>query len=240
MAEAGGSDPAVPGGDLDLRLDRIEAAVAAGDTDLRTLGFWRIVALVKADRIMVDRYADRLGSIDATAFRRAVRPRFPVWVGNAALFVGAAVGGVLIGIAGKIEDEVWKGLLVILAGLDWAVAVHCPTHWLFGRFIDVRFSAYVLRGVPPYPGLKTDYATYLRADPGSRAWMHASGAIATKLAPFLALIFVPIVEAPAWAAIVLAGVGVLQIITDVAFSTKKSDWKRFSRERRVALARRDV
>jgi hypothetical protein len=238
MAEAGTSVPVVPGLDLDVRLDRIEAAVEAGNTDLRALGFWRIVAVVKADRILIDRYADRIGRIDTTAFRRAVRPRFPVWLGNTVLFVGAVIGVVLIGVASMIEDEVWKGILVILAGLDWTVAVHCPTHWLFGRFVDVRFTDYVFRGVPPYPGLKTDYATYIRADPGSRAWMHASGAIATKLAPFVALIFVPVVGAPVWAAVVLVGVGVIQVVTDAVYSTKKSDWKRFSRERRVARARR--
>ena len=167
-----------------------------------------------------------------------MRFRVPVWLGNGVLVTAAVVGGVLIGIAGTVDSETWKGLLVIAAGLDWAVAVHSPTHWLVGLFIGVRFTDYFFGGPPPpRPGLKSDYATYLGADPASRAWMHASGAIATKLAPFVASIFVPVVGAPWWSAAVLILVGLGQIVTDVRFSTKSGDWKKFLRERRVAKAR---
>ncbi len=241
MAEAGATGGAPVDGDLDAGLSRIEAAVDAGETDLRALGFWRLVGRVKADRILIDRYADRIGRVDTAAFRRAVRPRFPVWFGNAALLVGIVVGGVLIGLAGAIEAPTWKGALVVAAGVDWAVALHSPTHWIFGWFIGIRFTDYFFGGPPPpRPGLKSDYASYLRADPGSRAWMHASGAIATKLAPFLALIFVPLVDAPGWSAVALVVIGAVQIFSDVWFSTASSDWKRFARERRIARARADV
>jgi hypothetical protein len=105
--------------------------------------------------------------------------------------------------------------------------------------VGIRFTDYFLGGPPPpRPGLKSDYATYLRADPDSRAWMHASGAIATKLAPFVALAFWPGSNAPWWAAAALAAIGVLQIVTDVAFSTRSSDWKKFRREKAIARARR--
>ena len=54
------------------------------------------------------------------------------------------------------------------------------TGW-WGAWSSIRFTDYFVGGPPPpRPGLKTDYATYLRADPGSRAWLHASGAIATQ------------------------------------------------------------
>ena len=43
--------------------------------------------------------------------------------------------------------------------------------------VGIRWTDYFLGGPPPpRPGLKSDYGTYLRADPDSRAWMHASGA----------------------------------------------------------------
>ncbi|HVF08553.1 MAG TPA: hypothetical protein VNC60_08260, partial [Actinomycetota bacterium] len=87
------------------------------------------------------------------------------------------------------------------------------------------------------PGLKSDYATYLRADPDSRAWMHASGAVATKLAPFVALGFWPASNAPWWSAGALVAVGALQIVTDVALSTTSSDWKKFLREKAIARQR---
>ena len=90
-------------------------------------------------------------------------------------------------------------------------------------------------GNPPNPyGIKTDYATYLRVDPAKRAWFHASGAIATKVAPFVAVVVSPATNAPAWAVLLMGAYGVGQIATDVAFSVKSSDWKRFRRERAVA------
>ena len=67
-----------------------------------------------------------------------------------------------------------------------------------------------------------------------RAWFHASGAIASKLAPFVAVALAPATNAPAWAVLAAAAFGVLQIVIDVLFSTKSSDWKRFRRERGVA------
>ncbi len=71
-----------------------------------------------------------------------------------------------------------------------------------------------------------------------RAWFHASGAIATKIAPFVAVALSPATNAPGWAVLVLAAYGVFQIVTDVLFSTKASDWKRFSRERAIARSTR--
>ena len=74
----------------------------------------------------------------------------------------------------------------------WTVSLHSPTHWAVGRAIGIDFTDYFIGGPPPpRPGLKSDYATYLRADPDSRAWMHASGAIMTKVAPLFALAFWP-------------------------------------------------
>ena len=61
----------------------------------------------------------------------------------------------------------------------------------------MRFTDYFMGGPPPpRPGLKMDLGTYLRADPRARAWMHASGAIATKIAPFAVLAFWPGIGRP--------------------------------------------
>jgi hypothetical protein len=100
-----------------------------------------------------------------------------------------------------------------------------------------RFLCYFVGDAfPPRPGLKTDYTTYLRASPGQRAWMHASGALATKAAPFAALAFWPSSGAPAWSAWAVLALGVLQIATDVLISRTSSDWKKVLRERRIARA----
>ncbi|MEO8476826.1 MAG: hypothetical protein ABI572_07210 [Actinomycetota bacterium] len=224
--------------DLKVSLDRIEAAVSSGDTDLRTLGFWRVVARVKPDRMLVDEHADQIGRIDTAAFRSGVKFRIPVWAGNLILTVGTVVGGVAAWLAYNWTSPLWKGLALVAAGAIWAVTVHSPAHWLVGRAIGLRFTDYFLGGPPPpRPGLKTAYATYLRADPSSRAWMHASGAIATKLAPFVALALWPGSGAPWWSALGLLALGVVQIVTDVVLSTKSSDWKKFAREKAVARSR---
>jgi hypothetical protein len=216
-------------------LDRIEAAVAAGETDLGPLGFWRVVARVKRDPALIETQADRIGRIDTAAFRARVRLRVPVWVGNLLLVAGIAAGGVAVWVAFAADGAVVKGLALIVAAGLWSVCVHGPAHWAVGRAMGIRFTDYFLGGPPPpRPGLKTDYATYLRVAPGRRAWFHASGAIATKLAPFVALAFWPASGAPGWSAIVLLALGVLQIVTDVTLSVRSSDWKKFRRERAVA------
>lgn len=222
--------------DLKAELGRIEAAVAAGNTDLGPLGFWRIVAAVKRDPALVHEHADRIGRIDTAAFRAHVKLRVPVLVGNLLLLGVIAVGVVAIVVAGRVEGT-WAGLWLLAAGGAWSLGVHSPAHCVFGRLAGIRFTDYFLGGPPPpRPGVKTDYATYLRAEPSLRAWFHASGAIATKLAPFVAVALAAATNAPAWAVLAMAAYGVLQIVTDVLFSTKTSDWKKFRRERAIAKA----
>ncbi len=216
-------------------FDRIEAAVDAGETDLGRLGFWRLLARVKADPALSAHWAEQAGRIDRKAFEARFSVRFPVWFGNLVLLLGVAAGVVAIGIALATDDEVLAGLALIFAALDWSVALHGLGHWSVGRLVRMRFLAYVFRHlVPPVPGLKVDYASYLGTSPGARAWMHASGAIASKLAPFVVLAFWAASPAPAWTAWAIAGYGALLILIDVFISTRKSDWKRVRRELRVA------
>ena len=221
--------------DYPAEFDRIEAAVDAGQTDLRELGFWRLLARVKADPALATHWADQAGRIDRKAFEARVHPRFPVWVGNLVLLLEAVAGAFAVGVALEASSETVAGLALVFAGGAWTVAFHSPAHWLIGRMVGIGFTSYFLGGpFPRRPGLKIDYATYLRATPTARAWMHASGAVATKLAPFVALAFWPATDAPVWAALALVALGVLLIVTDVVFSTKSSDWKKVKRERRIA------
>jgi hypothetical protein len=165
-----------------------------------------------------------------------------VWLGNLVLLVGTLIGAGAIVVALVAADPtladshpVVAGLALVVAAVAWSISVHCLAHWVVGRLVGIGFLCYFLGGpFPPRPGLKTDYATYLRAPPAGRAWMHASGALATKVAPFVALAFWWASDAPAWAAWIVAAFGVLQIVTDVLFSTKSSDWKKVKRERAIA------
>jgi hypothetical protein len=216
---------------------RIEKAVAEGETDLRALGFWRLVSKVKRDPVLSSHWADAAGRIDRAAFESRIRLRLPVWLGNAALIGATAAGAVAVVIAAQTTSDLAAGLALIFAAADWSASVHGLAHWLAGRAARIRFTSYFFdRLFPPVPGLKTDYATYLRASPEARAWMHASGAIASKVAPLVALAFWPATVAPAWAAWAIAAYALLLVVTDVVYSVRYSDWKKVRRELLVARA----
>lgn len=241
--EAGGS----PSRGLGAELDRIEAAVDAGDTGLGRLGFWRLVGLIKRDDALIDRYAEQAGRIDAKGFDARFPHGVPLWLGNALLAASVAVGviaawaAILFAIDTSSEARTEVGVALLVAALAWMVGLHSSTHYVVGRLVGIRFRRYFFAfPPPPLPGLKTDYATYLRATPTGRVWMHASGAVATKVAPFLALALAPATGAPGWAVVALLALGLLQIGTDVLFSTKASDWKKVRRELEVGRARRRV
>ncbi len=223
--------------DIHADLRRIEEAVIAGQTDLAALGFWPVVAAIKRDQVLVAAHADQVGRIDTAVFRARVRLRVPVVAGTVVL-VGVIAAGVVAIVAAARLDGVPAGVALLVAGGAWSVGVHSPVHQVVGWLAGIRFTDYFLGGPPPpRPGLKTDYATYLRAEPAMRAWFHASGAIATKVAPFAAVAIAPLTNAPGWAIVLMAAFGVLQIVTDVLFSVKTSDWKRFRRERAIAQGR---
>ncbi|HEX6399806.1 MAG TPA: hypothetical protein VF108_04970, partial [Actinomycetota bacterium] len=77
---------------LGAELDRIEAAVDGGETDLRRLGFWRVVGLIKRDDEAIERHADQVGRIDAKAVRAAPLIRLPLWFGLILMLAAVAVG----------------------------------------------------------------------------------------------------------------------------------------------------
>jgi hypothetical protein len=192
---------------------------------------------VKVEHRLAHHWAEDAGSIDRKAFELAVRPRFPIWFGNAVLLGGMAVGAGAIVLAVRSSDATVSGVALVASAGILSVSSHDLAHWAVGRLAGIRFTSYFFSGpFPPRPGIKTDYATYLRASPEERVLMHASGAIASKLAPFVSLAFWRASNAPAWAAWAILAIGIGQIVTDVLFSTKSSDWKKVRRERSVRRA----
>ena len=234
-------------GGIGAQLDLIEEAVDGGERDLRKLGFWRIVGLIKRDDELIERYAEQVGRIDAKAFRAWAPVRVPVWLGHLLLAVGFAIGVAAFALAAANGDRGSAGYDATLTGIGllvatgaWDVALHSPAHLLVGLAFGIRPTGYFLKGATAPPGLKVDYASYLRASPARRAWMHASGAIASKLVPFLvlALVLVTGIDAPPWAIVALWVIAIGQLVTDLLISTRKSDWKKVRREIAVARARR--
>jgi hypothetical protein len=108
---------------------------------------------------------------------------------------------------------------------------HGLGHTVVGSIGGITFYAWFVGRGRPQPGVKTNYATYLWATPRARAWMHASGAIVTRAIPFLLIPIALLLPAvPGWVPIVLLALGIIQVATDLAWSTKSSDWAKFSRE----------
>jgi hypothetical protein len=242
-------DDSLPIVEFQDEFARIEREVDGGNTDLAALGFWGLVRKVKQEPRLAEHWADVVGRIDRKVFEGRVRPSFPVWFGNGVLMVGTAVLVAVVEVVairlaeGSSEaGDTWAGILAVAAAGGLSATAHDLAHWLVGRAVGIRFTRYYLDGpLRIQPGLKIDYASYLRAAPGERAAMHAAGAVASKLAPFavFAGVYLPHVDRnfelfPEWSLWAILAIGVGQILTDIVWSTRKSDWRRVRRERGVA------
>ena len=221
--------------DMERILGACEAALSRpGKSDLRALGFWKAVSAAKRDPKVAAQYARRIGNIDRDAFLRATPFAFPISVGIA--LEAAATAATLIALAIAPRLPVLGSELVYIGGTAVLIAsLHSLTHWVVGRAMGMRFThAFSQPPLKPQPGFKLDYATYLRVPARSRAWMHASGAITSKVVPFAVAAWAAANNAPGWCLLVLLAIGVGQLITDATLSTRLSDWKRFRREMRFA------
>jgi hypothetical protein len=210
-----------------------EEAVKEGDP-LGPTGFWKAVAAVKADPAMIEAHADRIGVIDSTAFRSWAPMTVPLWIGNLVMAGGALLGLALITWAYTLQGNA-AAVSFLLGFGALLVTTHSLGHLVVGTLLGIRFTRWFIGTIGrPQPGVKLDYASYLRAPAQSRAWMHASGAIVTKLVPFALLGAALASAVPAWVVWMLVVVGIGQILTDVLWSTKASDWKKYRREMRFA------
>lgn len=218
---------------VERALTDAERAVLAR-RPLAGTGFWRAVDEVRRNPELADRLADRIAAIDRRAFENAKKLRVPAWLGTLTLAAATTAGIAAVAAAARVEG--FLRTLVFLGGfavLD--VSTHSLAHWAVGRLVGIRFTHYFLGGPPPpRPGVKVDYATYLRTPPRRRAAMHAAGAVVTKLVPFVLIPVSLAIQVEGWAVILLAVVGVGQVATDILFSTKTSDWKKVRRELRAA------
>lgn len=211
-----------------------ETALARGE-GLSGTGFWKAVARVKSEPDMVDRYADRIAAVDRAAFERWALLKVPIGIGTTLAIIATIVGLGLIGGSYYTEGEMVTVLLFYAGFGVLLVTTHGLGHLLVGRMVGIRFTHWFIGTIArPQPGVKVDYASYLRTPPTARAWMHASGALATKAVPFLLLGAIFAAGLPAWAIWLLVAIGVVMISTDILWSTKSSDWMKFKRERSFA------
>ena len=214
-------------------LDAAEKAVSAG-SPLAPTGFWKAVAAVKRDQTLVEAYADRIARIDRASFKTWALVTVPLWLGNVLMIGGTLVGLALVARAYYLEGT-GAGLVFLVGFGIVLVTTHGLGHLAVGSLMGMRFTHWFIGTLSrPQPGVKLDYATYLRAPAVSRAWMHASGAIVTKTVPFVFLGAALAADLPAWVVWALVVIGLAQIGTDLVWSTKASDWKKFRREMNLA------
>ena len=221
--------------DIESSLANCESELAAGRApNVKTHGFWRSVAAIKKRPELVARYADRVARIDRAVFVDRVKLRFPAMLGVALLSLGCVVGLLILWFAPGLDHPLRE--LAVLVGMGaLLVCTHNLAHFVVGTIAGIRFTDWFM-DLPkrPQPGLKIEYGSYLRAPARSRAWMHAAGAIVTKVVPFAVLLYALAVGCDLWAIAVLLALGIVQIVTDLAWSVKASDWKKFRREMKLA------
>jgi len=218
---------------IEESLAKAEKALDSG-SGLSGTGFWGAVTTVKRNPELAERYADRIALIDERAHRRWALLIIPLRLGNVLAWIAFLIGLALVWWAYELSGT--GALVAFFAGMGFLLAAtHGLGHLVVGRLLGMRFSYwFVGEVVRPQPGVKIDYATYLRTPPRRRAWMHASGALATKTVPFLLIGAAVAADLPGWVPWALAGLGSAMIIIDVLWSTQASDWKRFRREMEFA------
>lgn len=214
---------------LESILARAEEKVGGGG-GLEGTGFWSAVEKVKRSPELADRYGARIASIDERAFRNWAMMIVPIVPGTVLAIAITILGFALIARAYWLEGLV--AVLVFYVGFGFVlVATHGLAHLVVGRMMGIEFTSWFVGTVRrPQPGVKIDYQSYLKAPARNRAWMHASGAVVTKLLPFALVGAAVAAGLPMWARWTLVGIGVVQILTDIIWSTRASDWKKYRRE----------
>lgn len=219
--------------DIEEELERIEGEVEKGNYDLRGLGFWKIVAEVKKDPSLVERFADRIGGIDRKVFEERVWFRVGVLTGHLAEVAGTILGAGLVWLSLSTPSGVLQGLSLVFASLILSSTLHPLAHYTVGRAFGIQFLFYFPDGPAKIePSLKTDYSSYLKAKPRERALMHISGPVATNGVALICLAIGLYTGVPTWALLALAGYFLLALGTEIFVSPMAGDMKRVKRELR--------
>ncbi|MFP3914288.1 MAG: hypothetical protein ACLFWM_05390 [Actinomycetota bacterium] len=210
-------------------LDRAARTLERGE-GLGGTGFWKAVGEVRRTPALAEELGPRIAEIDRRAFLDWALLTVPNPLGTALASAAAIIGLGAVGASYYLPDPAdW--LVFAAGGVALFASTHGLGHQVAGRMAGMRFSHWFVGSVRrPQPGVKVDYATYLTAPARSRAWMHATGALVTKVLPFALLPAAVAADLPEWMAWVLGGLGVAQIVTDALWSVKASDWKKFRRE----------
>src|SRR5690606_23531376 len=209
--------------EIDTALKDATAALDAG-RDLSGTDFSRAVAAVKRSPELADRFADRIAEIDRRRFRNWAFFTIPYPVGLA-LVAGAIAGGTsAVAYSSRFRPPA-NWLLFGTGTAAVLVGTHPTAHLVVSRAMGMEFTEwFVGKPTQPQPGIKVDYATYLRTPARQRAWMHAAGALLTKVLSFAAIPAARVTGQPRWVQRLIQLFAVGSLVTDAVWSVRKSDW----------------
>jgi hypothetical protein len=183
--------------EIESELDRIEEAVLKGDYSLKEMGFWRIVAKVKKEPELIDRFADQIGRIDQAVFKAKTPVSVPLKVGHFIEMTMTFV--VIIVLYFLLSSGIYTGVSLIAGTFVLMGTLHPLAHWIVGRMFGIEFTFYFPDGPALIePTIKTDYASYLKTAPIKRAIMHATGPVVSTLVIVQSLVVAAVIEAPPW------------------------------------------
>ena len=224
--------------EVEQALANIEHALTQdADASLSNLGFWTIVDAAKKDPELAATFGARIAHLDLYSFLRWAILTIPLGIGTLIAVIGTGFGLTLIVMAYS-TDAPANGLLVLVGMFVLFTTLHSLAHLVVGRIVGIRFTHWFIGAIArPQPGVKIDYVSYLRTPASGRAWMHAAGAIVSKIVPFALLPVALAAAVPGWTIGVVVLMGVTSLFTDAFLSVKSGDWKKFKREMRFASSK---
>lgn len=210
-------------------LTKAEQQLERGE-GLAGSGFWKAVGVVKQSPTLIKEHGSRIAAIDAQAHKDWALVSVPLWLGSV---LAALVSVALVWLVGRGYQWAtpWDTVAMVVGGFGLMTAVHSPAHLIVGTIFGMKYSHWFVGSLKrPQPGVKIEYSSYLSTPPLLRAVMHASGAVASKLALWLTFWAGLVAEIETWGLLIL-GVGALvTTITDFTIGFKSGDWKKARRE----------
>ncbi|MFQ5976284.1 MAG: hypothetical protein ACE5J5_08225 [Candidatus Hydrothermarchaeales archaeon] len=189
--------------DIQESLNIIEKQVNTGNYNLKELGFWKIVSKVKKDTSLIEKHGDQIGRIDQKVFREKALLPVDTKIGHLLETIGTFFGFAFIIYAYQNPGTI-MGITFVIACLILMTTLHPLSHYVVGRNCGIKFTFYFLDGPAMIePTLKTDYTSYLKTSPKSRAIMHATGPIVATLIPLAIGLLAYVWGAPNWSYLIL-------------------------------------
>lgn len=202
-------------GEIQEILDRIEGEVSKGNYALRELGFWKIVSSVKRDPSLIEKFGDQIGRIDQEVFRERAWLAVDAKLGHVVELIGTIFGVALI-FYGLQNPGTVMGVSFVLSAFVLMTTLHPLSHYIVGRYFGIGFTFYFPDGPAMIePTLKTDYASYLKSSPRSRAMMHAIGPIVSTSVLLATGIMAFAYGAPTWSYLLLSALFLLNIPNEI-------------------------